>query len=309
MPAESGKDKKQKLWFIRRSGKVQGPFPSGTLRRFILLGRVKPTDQVSLDKEQWQSVMNVPEVVPPEVRKAAAEGHLEDVLPTHLGEDERAGLERRRTAEDKEYKKQRKGQRRQDEPELVQRHRIAKAELRKLAKKRRKTPFTGLVVVSILVLLMVGVGLYIGAPDAIPDPDCSAQAGPGVNWRNCRLDAVKSESANLEGAILNSSVLRMARFSGSNFNLADMQYADLSGSDLSYAEFSDAKMKGINLQNADLTYADLTNSDLSYANLKDSKLGGAKMGGARLDKAIWIDGSICSSGSLGKCIRLQSKNQ
>jgi uncharacterized protein YjbI with pentapeptide repeats len=303
MPAEPVKDNKQKLWYIRRSGSVQGPFPSGTLRRFVLLGRVKLTDQVSLDKKQWKSVKNVPEVVPPEVRKAAAEGHLQDVLPIHLREDERAGLERRSKDQDNEYKNQRKGQRRQDEPELVQRHRLAKAELRQLTKKRRRIPFVALVVTSLLVMLTVGVGLYIGAPDAIQDPDCNAKAGPGVNWRNCRLDAVRSESANLEGAILNSTILRMAKFSGAIFNLADLQYADLSGSDLSYAEFTDAKMKGINLQSADLTNADLTNSDLSYANLRGSRMGGAKIGGARLDKAIWIDGTVCSPGSLGKCIK------
>jgi len=302
MPVEPAIDGRQKLWFVRRSGSVQGPFPSGTLRRFMLLGRVKPSDQVSMDKKTWQGVMEVPEVVPPEIRKAADEGNLYDVLPARLGEDERTGIERRGKAGEKEYKNLRKGQRRQDEPELVKRHQIAKTELIKLGKKRR-TPYLGSIVVSILVCLLLGIGLYIGSPDAIPDPNCTAKAGPGVNWRNCRLDAVRSESANLEGAILNSTTMRMAHLSGSIFNLADLQYADLSGSDLSYTEFSDAKMKGINLQNADLTYADLSNSDLSYANLKNSKLGGAKIGGARLDKAIWIDGSVCGPGSVGKCIK------
>lgn len=303
MSDEPVQDKKQKLWYIRRSESVQGPFPSGTLRRFVLLGRVKLTDQVSTDKLQWQSVKNVPEVVPPEVRKAAAEGHLEDVLPVHLREDERAGTERRRMSSSKQYENQRKGQRRQDEPELMQRHRLAKAELLQLAKKRRRIPFVALVVTSLLVMFTVGVGLYIGVPDSIQDPDCNAKAGPGVNWRNCRLDSVRSESVNLEGAILNSSTLRMAKLSGAVFNLADLQYADLSGSDLSYAEFNNAKMKGINLQSADLTYADLTNSDLSYANLRGSNMGGAKISGARFDKAIWIDGTVCRLGSLGRCIK------
>ncbi len=302
MSAEPVQDKKQKLWYIRRSETVQGPFPSGTLRRFVLLGRVKLSDQVSLDKQQWESVSRVPEVVPPEVRKAAAEGHLEDVLPIHLREDER-GLERRRKEHDKQFKDQRKGQRRQNEPELMQRHRQAKAELLRLAKKRRRTPFVAIAVSTLLVILAVGVGLYIGVPASIQDPDCNAKAGPGVNWRNCRLDAVSFESANLQGAILNSSILRMAKLPGAIFTLADLQYADLSGSDLSYAEFANAKMKGINLQSADLSYADFSNSDLSYANLRGSNMGGAKIGGARLDRAIWIDGTVCGAGSLGRCVR------
>ncbi len=302
MTVESEKDKKQKLWYIRRSGKIKGPFPSGTLRRFILVGRVKPSDQVSLDRKKWQGVMEVPEVVPPEVRKAAAQGHLDDVLPTQLGEDERTGEERRHSSA-KDYANQRKGQRRREEPELVQRHRNAKSELRKLAKKRRRTPYLGVVASSLLVSVLIGAGLYIGTPDAIPDPDCSAKPGPGVNWRNCRMDAVRSESANLQGANLNSSVLRRAKFSGAIFSQADMRYADLSGSDLSYAEFSTARMKGINLQSADLTNADLNHSDLTYANLKNSRLGGARLDGAKLEKAIWIDGSVCGPGSVGKCVK------
>jgi hypothetical protein len=302
MPAEQEKDNKQKLWFVRRGDSIKGPFPGGTLRRFILLGRVVPSDEVSLDRESWQGIMDVPEAVPPEIRKAAAEGKLYEVLQASLVEDERRGIERRSKAEDLKYKDQRKGQRRQQEPELIKRHQLAKTQLIELYKKRR-TPHLAFMVVSFLVVVAVSAGLYIGSPDAIPDPDCNAQAAPGVNWRNCRLGAVKSESANLQGAILNSAILRLARLSGSVLNNTDMQYADLSGSDLSYSEIAGAKMKGVNLQNADLTNVDLTNSDLSYANLKNSKLGGAKIDGAKLTKAIWVDGSVCGPGSIGKCVR------
>lgn len=302
MPAEPAKESRQKLWFVRRSDSVQGPFPSGTLRRFMLLGRVKPSDQVSLDRKSWQSVMDVPEVVPPEIRKAAAKGNLYDVLPARLGEDERSGVERRGVAGDAKYKDQRKGQRRQDESELVKRHQLSKTQLIELYKKRR-IPYLGFLVVTLLVGMLVGVGLYLGSPDAMSDPDCNAPAAPGVNWRSCRLDALSYESANLQGAILNSSILRMAKLSGGMFRQADMQYADLSGSDLSYADLSYARMKGINLQNADLSNADLKNCDLSYANLINSNLGGANLAGARLEKAIWIDGTVCGPGSVGNCIR------
>ena len=302
MPAEQEKDNKQKLWFLRRGDSIKGPFPGGTLRRFMLLGRVVPSDEVSLDRKSWKGIMDVPEAVPPEIRKAAAEGKLYEVLQASLIEDERRGVERRSKAEDLKYRDQRKGQRRQQEPELIKRHQLAKTQLIELYKKR-STPYLAFVVVSVLVVVAVSAGLYIGAPDAIPDPDCNAQAAPGVNWRNCRFGAVSSESANLQGAILNSSILRMAKLSGSDLKNADMQYADLSGSDLSYSVIADAKMKGINLQSADLTNVDLSNSDLSYANLKDSKLGGAKIDGVKLTKAIWIDGSVCGPGSIGKCVK------
>jgi hypothetical protein len=246
--------------------------------------------------------MDVPEVVPPEIRKAAAEGNLYDVLPSRLGEDERKGTERRSKAEDIKYQNKRKGERRQDEKELVRRHQLSKTQLIEQYKKR-KTPYLGFSVVSVLLILSVGIGFYLGAPDLVSDPNCNSKAAPGVNWRSCRLDAVSYESVNLQGAILNSAIMRMSKLSSGIFNKADMQYADLSGSDLSYSEIVDAKMKGINLQSADLTNVDLTNSDLSYANLQNSKLGGANIDGTILTKAIWIDGSVCGPGSIGECIR------
>jgi hypothetical protein len=300
MAEQENSNNKQQLWYIRREGKVRGPFPCGAVRRSVLLGRVRLDDEASMDRTNWKRVSSVPDVVPPEVRKALESGDLETLDLLRMREDERSGRERRTAKDDVEFKERRHGERRRQEDKLVTRHREAKAELLDL-EERRKKPYVGMLVVSLLVIAAVGGGLYIGSPQAIQEPDCFAAPAPGVNWRNCRLDETVAENSDLAGAQINNAVLRQARLSGSSFKGADLKYSDFTGADLSYGEFINAAMKGVNLQNADLTNADLTGSDLSFANLSGARLGGAKLGWARLDGAIWIDGKTCGVGSLGGC--------
>lgn len=293
---------KQKLWYVRRLDAVQGPFPCGTVRRFVLMGRIRLSDEVSLDKKSWKLVSRVPDVVPPEVRKAAEEGTLEELIPIRMKEDERSGRDRRAAnpADDEKFRERRQGERRQEELEIMQRHRLARTELNELVTQGNRS-YVGITIAMLLVILTVGGGLYIGAPKPIPEPDCQAPPAPGVNWRNCRIDRMQAENRDLAGALINNAILRQGQFSGSSFKGGDLMYADLSGSDLSYADFTGARMKGVNLQQADLTYADFTGADLSFADFRGANLGGVQLGGATLGQAIWQDGKECLPGSVGDC--------
>ena len=63
---------RQTLWFLRsQNGETVGPFPGPMLIRHRLLGRVKPTDQASVDGVNWQSVQDFPELNPAPVSAAA----------------------------------------------------------------------------------------------------------------------------------------------------------------------------------------------------------------------------------------------
>ena len=302
----SGLEKgKQKLWQVRRKGAVQGPFPSGTLRRFLLVGRISLDDEVSCRHDHWQPVRDVPEVIPPEVRKALAGGDPDAVLPSRLREDERNGRDRRRDQAEKDVWLRRREERRRQEPQIMQRHRLARTMLLE-AGRRTGIPLSGILVIGLIFVLSTGFGIYLGAPPMIPDPDCSAPPQAWVNWRNCRLDNLWAESKDLEDALLNNASLRGARLSGSHLNRTDLQYADLSGADLSHVELKYAKMKGVGLRNADLSYADLSGSDLSFADLGGANLGSAVLDGARLDNAIWVDGGRCAAGSVGGCVPVQA---
>jgi hypothetical protein len=293
---------KQFLWYVRRQGQVKGPFPSGSIRRFLLLGRVLLDDEVSLNRADWVRVSDVPEVIPREVRKALEQGKPVDLLPARLREDERNGRDRRTEADRGKAQQRRGNDRRQSEANVVRNHRAAKTDLRETSK-QRKFPLSGLLVMGVLLLVAIGYGTYIGAPPDLPDPDCGMEPGPGVNWRNCRLDGLTAESSDFQGGLLNNTILRDAHLSGSLFNNADLQYADLSGADLSHGEFRQAAMKGSGLRNADLSYADLSHADLSFANLSGANLGGANLNGVQFSQAIWIDGGKCLTGSVGECLK------
>ncbi|HEB95867.1 MAG TPA: pentapeptide repeat-containing protein [Sedimenticola thiotaurini] len=290
------------LWFLRREGRVTGPFPSGAIRRFVVLGRVGLEHEVSNDRRHWQLIRNLPEVIPPEIRRAMEAGDPEGLLPERLREDERTGLERRRSNRELPgATPRRSGDRRQEEPELLKKHRLAKTELR-ASRQRRRFPLLPTLALIVLFGIAIGYGFYLGRPSMVEEPDCTAKPAPGVNWRNCRLDGLVAESSDLQRARIGNAMLRGARLSGSRFNGADLQYADLGNADLSYAEFRDARMKGVGLSGSDLTSADLTGADLSYANLQGARLGGTILDGARLDNAIWSDGRTCRPGSVGVCL-------
>jgi hypothetical protein len=291
---------KQKLWFIRRDNQVKGPYPCGTVRRFVLLGRVLMEDEVSFDRKSWRPVVEVPDVIPPEVRKAIEEGSEEELISSRMREDERNGRERRAGSDDEAFKKRRKGERRQAELEIIQQHREAKTDL--LERRRQKPfPIVGMSVVALLVATVIGFGFYLGAPETLADPNCDAKPMPGVNWRNCKLDGMQLEGADLDGVLLNNGAIRRAKMTGSKLNDSDLKYVDLSETDLSYAELKRAALKGATLRGSDLSYADLTGADLSFADLTGANLGGAKLEQANLENTIWMDGSVCVPGSLGRC--------
>lgn len=63
-----------------------------------------------------------------------------------------------------------------------------------------------------------------------------------------------------------------------------------------------------NFYGADLTNFDFTGSNLILANFQKATLLGANLSsttltGANFNGAMWVDGSICQSGSYGRCIK------
>lgn len=287
---------KQTLWFVMSKEKVVGPFPAGGIRRSLLLGRFALDDQVSTDKLTWEKIYDTPEVIPPEMRRSQ-EDRDGELLKAKLREDERSGIERRKSNEGRLPQ----SDRRQAEPPLIERHREAKTRLRHISQ-RRDIPTAGIVTAAILVLISIGYGLYLGTPELLPEPDCSASPVAGVNWRNCQMDNLVADAADLHGADLGNASLRNSSLSGVRLNNSDIRYADLGGSDLSHAELKDANLQGAGLRNTDLSYTDLSGAVLSYADMTGANLGGSILTGATFDHAIWPDGRKCLVGSVGDCL-------
>ncbi len=122
---------------------------------------------------------------------------------------------------------------------------------------------------------------HLTAENACPGCDLSGVDLMRVQFPEADLDQADLSEANLSLANFSKARLADARLVEANLRLTDLRGADLRG-----ADFSDAK---------------LTWAKLQKANLQDAILDDANLNGANFSGAIWIDGSECAPGSVGRC--------
>jgi hypothetical protein len=51
-------------WYTRRDGKVRGPYSTSHVTRYILLGRIRLTDELSDDRDSWRPLAECSECLP-----------------------------------------------------------------------------------------------------------------------------------------------------------------------------------------------------------------------------------------------------
>jgi len=291
------------LWFIRRDRRVKGPFPAAQVTRYVLLGRLRETDELSQDQVSWRPLSQFRELMPRTTTSGGADE--EPLARLKRREDERSGVDRRAgegplpagIAERRTHRDRRTPEAAEAVARRANRTRLLRASLGRLESYRLRWVGTGVALLIILVL-----GLWLVPPPVQDTPRCDAPPAPAVNWDNCRLEDLTVRRADLSGARVRNAKLRQANLLGARLVGADLAYTDLVKANLSYADLSDASLKGTNLLGADLAYANLRNADLSFADLTTAVLGGAELSGAQLDNAVWIDGRICQRGSIGRCV-------
>jgi len=76
-------------WYVQKGSRVQGPFSTNEVGRFLLLGRVRNTDRVSRDGELWEPVTQVPELIPEELLNLQSDDGWNQFLQVRKVEDER----------------------------------------------------------------------------------------------------------------------------------------------------------------------------------------------------------------------------
>lgn len=287
----------RQLWYVRRGNRVSGPFPTQVVANNALLGRFLPSDEVSLDQLEWKALATVEDLLPQELLK----------LHTETDPEQRQWLEERLKAA-RRWADQRTHDERRLVPEAAGREvredglrgeerRKAETDNDILALPHHHAPlpqepawrrYLGVLAGIGAVLLLVALGLVNYQPvnpvkvGVVPvQPLCGKAAAPTVNWSGC----------DKQGALL-----RGADLSRGNLDYANFSRADLSGSRLEHAS-----MVGTNFHAADLTNVNLSNADLSNADLSAADLASAMLDGAVLDHAIWVDGRVCATGSLGQC--------
>lgn len=293
-------------WYTRREGVVRGPYPAGQISRYILLGRIRESDELSQDQHSWRQVSDCQEMIPEVMKLPPTEENLERLMMARMREDERRPGDRRDQQPDppESIKERRSGvERRHSEPDLFLRHRQLKQEiLKSVARVRPEYKIPGLLAAGILLVLLLGFLTGSEQPDQMA-PDCRAAAETGVNWDNCSFPGADIRHADLSGAMIRNAKLDGSQLAGVQFINARLDYSSLAITDLSGADLSNAVLVGASLQGADLRHARLYKTNLAYADLSGADLGGADLTGAVLDHAIWIDRKTCAPGSVGRCER------
>lgn len=290
-------------WYVRRHGKVIGPFPHAQIAEYLLVGKLSRTDEISDNNESWRTIQqsgHFPEgpslVEANGVSPEESAWEVERARAKHRWLDERLDGDSDAlvvpAAAPDAFKS------------LRHDHQITQAMIQAEREQKPKLWY-GIVAVVVLVGIVVGIwyggrdaGLVIKAPvqQVGAKPNCNA-SGAGVNWTEC----VKT-GANLRGAILKQGNLSAAKFDNADLSGADMSYASLTQASLRSANMEGAIMRAADLRGADMTGANLGTSDLSYADFTGAKIDGLRLEGAKLDKATWIDGRMCAEGSIGTCL-------
>lgn len=128
----------------------------------------------------------------------------------------------------------------------------------------------------------------------------------GSAVRGADLSGTNLVGARLNGAYLTGAGGSPANLSGTNLASASvtdvfLARADLHGASLANADLSRSVLTRANLRGANLANALFVNADLRGADLTGAELTSVNWSGAILSDAIWTDGRVCATGSVGSC--------
>ncbi len=283
------------LWWVKRTGGPQGPFPTTVIEENIMRGRVLGTDQLSPDGEHWTPASEYPDfdVLAASVRSKLVARRLDD----------RRSDRRRPSREISVEAGQREGGDRraaEDPAVVVSRERSNRVwnSLRPQRPNARYLPYLLLAAVTTIVFV---VSINWSGGERGTQARCAAQPAQAINWEYCVNDGRDLHATDLQAAILRNGHLAGADLSGADLRGADLAYADLKGALLRGARLEGARLTGAVLRDAILEGANLDGADLAFADLKNALLSGAKLQRANFDRTILPSGRQCTDSASSKC--------
>ena len=289
---ETDHSHKNSLFYTRRDNEVHGPFPVGQITRYLILGRVKISDEISEDHETWQAIANRPELIPDVLN-----------LDMNIAENREKLRAAKRWADERRLHSSSEpdgSERRAPEGEEL----LAYREIREkvLVQPKRRIRGNLLLVLTLLVVVsIVWTAVKLTPQQGLVVSDCNAAAAPGVIWSNCQLEGKQVSGQDLSAAKIDNALLVSLKAEATNFQASELQYSKLDLAHLKGANLEASNLTGASLREADLQGANLSNANLSYADLTDANLQGVNLQGAILGQARWVDGSLCAEGSIGQC--------
>jgi hypothetical protein len=84
-------------WYTRREGTIRGPYSAGHVSRYLLLGRIRASDELSRDGRNWCPVSECPELLPDEFGDLSSWQDYQQLVMARISADERRA--RRRSQE------------------------------------------------------------------------------------------------------------------------------------------------------------------------------------------------------------------
>jgi len=300
-------DRKKDYWYIKKEGKVTGPFPAKLIGSYLILGRIDLETPVSVDKDKWIPIGKLPSLIPEEFRNRNSVNGKVDLRRAKLREDERRGDSRRdgenrRSTDRSENDRRDSTDRRQNNEAVSTSHLKLKADFSAQRDVARHRKVIGGIVALMLVLAVALSFFLIDPASTIQKTDCMIKAGIGIDWQSCNKNNTDLVSQNLSGSNLHSIRLNGAFLVNTQLTDANLSYAGLEAANLSQANLNNALLVGADMRNANLTKASLMGADLSYADLSNAVLLDVQVLNTRFDNAIWTDGRRCSRGSVDQCI-------
>ena len=299
---------KTEHWFIKKQGKVTGPFPVKLIGSYLILGRIDLDTLVSPDEHKWIPIGRLPSLIPDEFKNASTPEGKALLHKAKLREDERRGESRREEGPNRRAAERHEDDDRRSDADRRKNEEAVSAAYLKLksdfsahnVRAKRRVLYGFAVVVIVVVALAVGF-IFTNPVTTIEKTDCTVNAAPGIDWQLCNKNNVDLVSANLTGAHMHSIRLNGGLLVKANLSESNLSYAELENANLSGADLTAAILKGANLNNANLTGVKLIGADLSYANLNQAVLLNVQVLNTRFDHAIWNDGRTCAAGSIDQC--------
>ena len=323
---KSGTSKYQ-LWYTRRGEVVRGPFPPGQIRRYLILGRIVDTDELSVDQINWNPVRDHEDLYPEELTADLNDPAARERLRlARVREDERIRQRRNEPRYDvgpeEELRRPAAGDRRQPEDVFTlssREHRKRIIEHEPATNHRHRN--------VALAVTGVFIGVFLLAILITPESEsysfhCLKTAVPGVNWSNCTKQAMDLRGLDLRRSQIVNAFLDKSELSNSDFSHSRLDYTNFSQTTMLRARFDNAQLKGavfrgahlkdtsmksvkmsfVILQEAVLNNVNLENADLESADLTGATLQDVNLQGVNLTNAIWVDGTLCGPGSIGECV-------
>lgn len=286
-------------WYVRRSGRVTGPFLSGHIQRELLLGHFRSSDQVSHDQHTWTALGSHPELVPKILKADSDDPLVRDRLAAARrwaddGDQPSGSLLSEQSDYDAEHP---------DFNHAGGSHDAHAALEEKLIQTRHDRWRNNIISLLILSVIAAAMYFYFSGTEPVSDEpvDCSILPVQGIDLSNCFLQGVSYAGMDISDAKLNNANLIGADLRGTRLNGSDLSYSVLSLAVAQGARLHGARMVGADFNGANLRDTDFSDADLSYANLYSADISGADLTGAKLDQAVWIDGRVCKGGSVGTC--------